>query len=109
LLVLSTVIDYTVGLWMEREEDGRLRKVLLVTSLVSNLGILAIFKYYNFFMDVAGQGLTLLGASTDLSFLYHRLLLPVGISFYTFQTLSYTIDVYKREIPAERSFMKFAL
>ncbi len=107
LIALSTLVDYAVGARLEREQRQRARKALLVTSLAMNLGLLGLFKYYNFFVDVARDGLSLFGH--DLGWTHHHLLLPVGISFYTFQTLSYTIDVYRREIPAERDLVKFSL
>lgn len=107
LLVLSTLIDYALGLAMERAEEPRRRKALLSLSLCVNLGILGLFKYYNFFADLASGSLRLFG--WELDFLRHELLLPVGISFYTFQSLSYTIDVYRRQLPAEHSLTKFAL
>jgi alginate O-acetyltransferase complex protein AlgI len=81
----------------------------LVTSLVINLGLLAFFKYYAFLidsMDVATGGIA---ASTGMSEFARSIVLPVGISFYTFQTMSYTIDVYRKSIPAEASFRKVAL
>ncbi|WP_197466079.1 MBOAT family protein, partial [Oleiphilus sp. HI0080] len=93
---------------MDKEgATARQRKGLLLISLTVNLGILAYFKYNNFFIDVSKQGLALLGI--DMPELYHQLLLPVGISFYTFQTLSYSIDLYRRNISHENSFVKFAV
>lgn len=107
LIAFSTLVDYYAGLYMERLSDQRRRKQLLLLSLVSNLGLLGLFKYYNFFVEVGGVAASPLGL--DLTFLRHELLLPVGISFYTFQTLSYTIDVYRREMPAEKNLVKFAV
>ena len=107
LLALSTCVDYSVGRLLDRATDPRSRRWILIISLISNLGLLAIFKYYNFFMDVAKPAVAAFG--WDLSFLQHQLLLPVGISFYTFQTMSYTIDVYRGERVLERSFLKFAV
>ncbi|MBI4000230.1 MAG: MBOAT family protein [Nitrospira defluvii] len=107
LLALSTGVDYTVGRLLNREQRPWMRKWILVISLTSNLGLLALFKYYNFFMDIVQPAITVLG--WDLSFLRHELLLPVGISFYTFQTMSYTIDVYRGERVLERDFLKFAV
>ena len=109
LILLSTVIDYVVGRALARAEDPHRRKRLLLTSLTTNLGLLGLFKYFNFFADVTGDGLHLLGIDADLSIFHHHLLLPVGISFYTFQTLSYTLDIYYRQIRDEPSFVKFAL
>src|SRR5687767_14922354 len=91
LLALSTVVDYGLARLLSRETDARRRRMFLTLSLSLNLGILAIFKYYNFFIGVTEDATSLFG----LPFSGPRLdfLLPVGISFYTFQTLSYTIDV----------------
>lgn len=107
LLALSTLVDYFLGLAMSRTEDPRRRKLLLVTSLVLNLGVLALFKYFNFFMEMSTSVVTLFG--WDIQLPRSEWLLPVGISFYTFQSLSYTIDVYRKQIPAEANFTKFAL
>jgi alginate O-acetyltransferase complex protein AlgI len=107
LIAFSTLVDWRIGLALDASDRPRLRRALLITSLVVNLGLLAVFKYWNFFFTSAEQGLGLLGF--DLSLPHHHLLLPVGISFYTFQTLSYTIDVYKRQIPVERDLVKFSL
>lgn len=107
LLAFSTVVDYTVGVFLRRETRPAMRKWILAVSLTSNLGLLAIFKYYNFFVDLTVPAIGFLG--WDLSFLRHELLLPVGISFYTFQTMSYTIDLYRGEQVFERDFIKFAV
>ena len=102
-LLLGTIaLDYYLGLWIERTEDPFLRKALVVVSLCSNLGILVFFKYTNFFtQDVANPVL-----GTDIPAL--KLILPAGISFHTFQSLSYTIDVYRRQIKATKSVVTFA-
>ncbi len=102
LILASTILDYWLGILLE-EAEGRRRKVLLVVSVVVNLGILGFFKYYNFF---ASSLAALLGLSEDSFAL--RIVLPIGISFYTFASLSYTIDVYRRKIPAVRSFLDYA-
>jgi alginate O-acetyltransferase complex protein AlgI len=108
LLAFSTLVDYFVGLGMARH-DGRprLRKLLLLTSLASNLGLLFAFKYWGFFGESFEAVSRLLGHPQRWPAL--QVLLPVGISFYTFQALSYTIDVYRRAIPAEKSLAIFAL
>lgn len=106
LLLASTFVDYFVAIWMDRQDDPRKRKLLLVISLVSNLGLLAVFKYSNFFLETAVAVGNLLGG--DFVFTRLDILLPAGISFYTFQTLSYTIDVYRRQLAVERSFLRFA-
>lgn len=104
LIAASTLLDYRLGLWMDRSTRPRSRRALLLVSLVMNLGVLGLFKYFNFFVEVSSDAV-----GQDLSAWRHDFLLPVGISFYTFQTLSYTIDLYRREIQAERSLLKFAV
>ena len=98
-LLLGTIaLDYYLGLWIERTEDPWRRKALVIVSLCSNLGILVFFKYADFF-------------SQDVLHLPVRrldLILPAGISFHTFQSLSYTIDVYRRQLKATKSVVKFA-
>lgn len=106
LLIGSTVLDFYVARAMEGTEDPVRRKHLLWLSLAGNLGSLAIFKYFNFFVDSLAATLAAVGIDADLPTL--RVILPVGISFYTFQTLSYTIDVYRREMPAAQSLLGFA-
>jgi alginate O-acetyltransferase complex protein AlgI len=110
LILASTVIDYVVGRVLSRPvaPAGRgARRAWLVLSLVTNLGLLAAFKYYDFFAESAAELLGALGVETTS----HRLelILPVGISFYTFQTLSYTIDIYRGRLEAVRSPLDFAL
>lgn len=109
LILFSTSVDYLVGLKLDREEVLGRRKALLVLSLVTNLGLLAYFKYNNFFVDSTGELLAWLGFEFDVRAFRHDFLLPVGISFYTFQSLSYTIDLFRRKIPVERDFLRFAL
>jgi alginate O-acetyltransferase complex protein AlgI len=102
LLATPSVIDYVCSLRIEDATDPRTRKLWLWISIVTNLGLLGYFKYANFFLDNSAH---LLGKP------FHRLaiLLPIGISFYTFKTMSYTIDVYRREIPACRCWWKYAM
>ncbi|MBQ9344103.1 MAG: MBOAT family protein [Kiritimatiellae bacterium] len=107
LLLASTLIAYATGLAMPAAAPPRRRRAMLVISLVANLGILAFFKYFNFFIGSAGDLLAAIGFRPNLPSL--RVILPVGISFYTFQTLSYTVDVYRREMPPTRSLLDFAL
>ena len=107
LIAFSTILDFEVARRLGREERPRARKLLLLVSLALNLGLLGLFKYWNFFLDSAQDLSGLFGGRLALP--HHQLLLPVGISFYTFQTLSYTIDVYRRELPVEPSLTKFAL
>ena len=107
LIFLSTFLDYLVALGLDRTENPRGRKALLGCSLLGNLGMLGFFKYGDFL------GENLVGLGHLLGFAGHwepmGFILPVGISFYTFQTLSYSIDVYKRQLPAERNLWTFAL
>ncbi|MEZ5330515.1 MAG: MBOAT family O-acyltransferase [Thermoanaerobaculia bacterium] len=107
LILFSTLLDYWAGAAIHRASTQRARKLLLGVSLVGNLGVLALFKYYGFFAENLDAALAALGVSADLPIL--RLVLPVGISFYTFQTLSYTIDVYRGTLEPCRRFVDFAL
>jgi D-alanyl-lipoteichoic acid acyltransferase DltB (MBOAT superfamily) len=107
LLVASTVVDYSCGRLMERTDDPRRRRWLLGASLAFNLTLLGFFKYFNFFADNLHTVFGALGWQLD--FVTLRVLLPVGISFYTFVTMSYVIDVYRREIPATRDPVDFAV
>jgi alginate O-acetyltransferase complex protein AlgI len=107
LLVFSTVIDFTIGQVMYGQEDEKIRKRLLLLSLTINLGILAFFKYFNFFIDSFEAMVSIWGGNLD--FLHLNIILPVGISFYTFQTLSYTLDIYRRKLKPTDNFIDFAL
>lgn len=106
LLVLSTATDFGIGLWLERETRAIARKRILLVSLFLNLGLLGFFKYFHFFTD------SFVALANELGWVVSpftlKVVLPVGISFYTFQSLSYTIDVYRRQIPAVRDFWTFA-
>lgn len=106
LLLFSTVVDYTVGLCLLKQENQTKRKVLLFTSIAVNLGLLGFFKYYNFFLENFKTAFTFFGAEINANSL--SIVLPVGISFYTFQTLSYGIDVYRRKIKPTKDFIAFA-
>jgi D-alanyl-lipoteichoic acid acyltransferase DltB (MBOAT superfamily) len=107
LILLSTMVDYLVGLRIARETGGQRRRHLLWISLGVNLGMLGIFKYLGFFVDSFQTLLAGIGYQADPFML--SIVLPVGISFYTFQTLSYTIDIYRREIKPTEDFFDFAL
>ncbi len=107
LILASTIIDYSVARGIDASDDDRRRRALLMVSLVANLGILGIFKYFNFFADSLDSALDSLGAGGFKPSL--DIILPVGISFYTFQTMSYTIDVYRRRLPAEKSKLNVAV
>lgn len=107
LILISTSIDYFLSRYLTSSDDQSKRKFGLYGSIVLNLGLLFIFKYYNFFQDSVGW----ISSQFGMSYSYDKssLLLPVGISFYTFQTLSYSIDVYRKTIKPEKHFGKFAL
>jgi len=107
LIWFSTVLDYTVGWRIHRASTDMRRKAWLTCSLVGNLGVLALFKYADFFLKSVELGLQSLGFSADLPLLH--LVLPVGISFYTFQTLSYTIDIYREKLEPIENPLKFAV
>jgi D-alanyl-lipoteichoic acid acyltransferase DltB (MBOAT superfamily) len=106
LIFLSTVIDYACGLKIYLSDSKKKKRAFLLLSILSNLGILGFFKYYNFFAENFAAFLSMLGISADLPTL--QIILPVGISFYTFQTMSYTIDVYRGKIEPTRDFLAFA-
>lgn len=107
LIVISSTVDYTIGLSLAKNNNASQRKVLLYISVLVNLGMLGFFKYFNFFIDSFQSLFRAFHVDLDLQVL--EILLPVGISFYTFQTLSYTIDVYRRELaPTKDPFSFFA-
>ena len=106
LIILSTLVDYAIGIQLEKTDHLQKRKILLYLSLGFNLGLLGFLKYYNFFIDNwiiawANIGVTMHKSSLNI-------ILPVGISFYTFQTLSYSIDVYRKNLKPTKDFIAFA-
>ncbi|WP_339909326.1 MBOAT family O-acyltransferase [Symmachiella dynata] len=107
LLIGSTVVDYVASHKIQSSHSRNARRFWLTTSCLFNLGALAFFKYFDFFIDSTTRFLSWFGLQADLPVL--AIILPVGISFYTFQTLSYTIDVYNNELAPERDFLTFAL
>ena len=107
LIALSTIVDYFVGLKLESTDDAKKRRYLLWVSLGTNLGILGFFKYFNFFAESTVTLLNSIGLQADAVTL--NVVLPVGISFYTFQTLSYSIDIYRGRLKATRSLLDFSL
>ncbi len=107
LIAFSTVTDYLCGLALHRSESERTRRRLLLLSVTVNLGLLAVFKYLGFFVESMEALLT--SAGIDAGPWRLDLVLPVGISFYTFQTMSYTIDIYRRKLEPTRNFLDFAL
>ena len=106
LIGLSTIVDYFVGLALEKEGNLKLRKLLVATSLTVNLGMLGFFKYYNFFIESWVEAWATLGVEMHASTL--QIILPIGISFYTFQTLSYTFDIYRNKLKPTANFINFA-
>jgi alginate O-acetyltransferase complex protein AlgI len=106
LILFSTIIDYTIGRKLREEENQTIRKVLLWSSIFVNLGFLGFFKYYNFFIDNFITAFSFFGTEIKANSL--NIILPVGISFYTFQTLSYTMDVYKRKLEPTKDFVAFS-
>jgi len=106
LILFSTLLDYLVGHFLGKTIQPKKRKLLLWVSLLFNLGLLGFFKYYNFFIESWVSSWESVGVEMHVSTL--QIILPVGISFYTFQTLSYTIDVYKNKIKPTDSFIEFA-
>jgi alginate O-acetyltransferase complex protein AlgI len=105
LLFFTSTVDYWVALRLMERNDELGRKQLLLISLLSNLGVLGFFKYYNFFVDSFHISMKTLGLGLDVPLL--QIVLPLGISFYTFQALSYTIDVYRRELPAVKDYVQY--
>jgi len=105
LIFFSTIVDYSIGRLLSNEENENNRKILLWISIVVNLGFLGFFKYYNFFISSFSDAFTFFGQNIGIRTL--GIVLPVGISFYTFQTLSYTIDVYRRNLKPTNDFIAF--
>lgn len=107
LLMFTTLMDYGFSLVLDGTRSDRIRKLCLWISVVANLGILGFFKYFNFFAENLVTLFAEFGIKADLIAL--NIVLPLGISFYTFQSMSYTIDVYRRRLRAERNLIDFAL
>ena len=107
LLALTTIIDYFIGQKIFITEDGSKRKLLLIISLVVNLGILGFFKYFNFFVQSFQDVCSLFGEKLD--YFHLNILLPVGLSFYIFHNISYIVDVYKNKIQPTKNFVDFGL
>lgn len=101
LLLICTTVNYVLALWMELEAADKRRRLVLYLSIAFNLGILGYFKYSGFFLSSLSDLLTTLGFQRDMKIM--EVLLPVGVSFYTFQGISYVVDVYRKEIEAVKS------
>lgn len=106
LIIFSTFVDYSIGIALSKQENNFKRKILLWTSIIVNLGFLGFFKYYNFFLYNFKTAFSFFGSEISANSL--NIILPVGISFYTFQTLSYSIDVYKRRIEPTKDIIAFS-
>ncbi len=107
LILISSITDYFCGLQIEKYDEKIDRRKFVLISLFINLGILAFFKYFNFFVDNFIALVSIFGIHPDIRIL--NIILPVGISFYTFQTLSYTIDVYRKQVTPCNNFLDYAL
>jgi alginate O-acetyltransferase complex protein AlgI len=107
LLLFSTVLDYFTGIQMAEAKNKDNKKFWFWLSIIVNLGFLGVFKYYNFFADSFAEALSVVGVQTNFWTL--KVLLPVGISFYTFHGLSYVIDIYKGRIQPERNIVTYSL
>ncbi len=107
LLIVTTLVDYACARAMDNYTDDRIRRRFVYISLLQNLGVLFLFKYFNFFMGTARAVLEVTNIPIDLPHL--RVILPVAISFYTFQSIAYVLDVYWRKVPAQRKLGYFML
>ena len=107
LLIFSTLLDYFTGIKMSEAQNQRKKKFWFWLSILVNLGFLGIFKYYNFFAASFAEAISHFGLKVDPWTL--KVILPVGISFYTFHGLSYVIDIYKNKIKAERNFIDYSV
>lgn len=107
LLIFSTFLDYFTGIKISEAKNQSRKKIWLWISIFVNLGFLGVFKYYNFFAASFATGLSLLGIRADFWIL--KVILPLGISFYTFHGLSYVIDLYNNRIKPERNFINYSV
>jgi len=107
ILAFTIIIDYVAGIRIERAVDQRQRKMFLVASLIANIGVLAAFKYYNFINDQVTGIASLVGYRNQIPYL--KIILPIGLSFHTFQAMSYTIEVFRGNQKAEKHFGIYAL
>ncbi len=105
LIFVSSIIDYILGIQLGKDKSNRTRKILITISIIANLGVLGFFKYFNFFIDSFIDLLSIFGMRANISTL--SIILPIGISFYTFQTLSYSIDVYRRKLEPTKDIVAF--
>jgi alginate O-acetyltransferase complex protein AlgI len=105
IVMFTTILDYSLGILIENQTEPAKKSRMVLISVISNLGFLGFFKYFNFFAASLKTGLIGLGLNANWESL--NIILPIGISFYTFQSMSYTIDVYRQEIKAERDFWRY--
>ena len=105
LIIFSSFVDYGIGVLLSKETKQHKRKILLWTSICINIGFLGFFKYYNFFIESFVDSFSFFGSELSINTL--NIVLPVGISFYTFQTLSYTIDVYNKRLEPTKDIVAF--
>jgi len=103
LILLSVLINYFSSLFFEKTQSKSKRKIVLLFSLLSNFGLLAFFKYYYFISENINFIFKIIGSEMNIP--YYNIILPLGISFYTFQSVSYTIDVFNKNIKAEKEFI----
>jgi len=106
LIIFSTLVDYTIGIQLSKQDKKHKRRLLLWISILVNLGFLGFFKYYNFFLDNFITAFSFFGNEIQPNTL--NIILPVGISFYTFQTLSYTIDIYRKKLAPTKDLVAFS-
>ncbi len=107
LIILSTIIDFIVGIKIDSNNKKNTRKIWLWVSVIFNVSLLGFFKYYNFFVDSWVDMLSVLGYTIKSSWTL-KVILPVGISFYTFQTMSYSFDIYYKKLKPTKDFLSFA-
>ena len=105
LIAFSSIIDFYCGIYINKAQEKSVKKTWLIVSMLINLGFLGVFKYFNFFSKSLEEGLLSLGYQIDAITL--NVILPVGISFYTFQTMSYTIDVYRNKLQPTKDPIAF--
>src|SRR5579872_2177959 len=105
LLMCSIILDYSLGIAIHNSGSQKRRKTFLLLSIFLNLGFLGFFKYFNFFTENIFHALAFIGLPLSYSIL--KIVLPVGISFYTFQSLSYTIDIYNRKMEPTRNIISY--
>ena len=107
ILIFTIIIDYIAGIYLEKISDQKVKKRWLIASLIANIGVLVVFKYYNFFNSNITELAEKIGWNYSLPAL--EMLLPIGLSFHTFQAMSYTIEVYRGNVKAEKHFGIYAL